>query len=485
MGFRWASPLTQVIAVGFICFCCPGMFNALNSLGGGGQVNSKVGQNANVALYTCFAIFGLLSGAIHNKLGPKWTIFLGCSTYVLYTGSLLCYNHTQNGAFTIAAGGILGVGAGMLWTAQGAMMMAYPREEKKGVFIGYFWAIFNMGAVLGSVIALAINFDVTDQAKSLGDATYAVFIAIMGVGTLIALSLAPPRSVTHSNGDHILIQQFPTWHGEIKAIFRLFLDWRMLVLIPMFLSSNWFYSYQFSTVNGRYFSIRTQSLNNILYWSAQIVGSYSFARVLDYQGTNRKTRALWGLIIITVVFVSTWIGGIFFQRTYDLSMPRLNHDFNEGNSYVGPLFLYMFYGLNDAAWQTYIYWLMGALSNDATVLSRYAGFYKCIQSCGAAISWRINAVETAFMTELIICFALLVASIPGALFLCLRLKDHTEDIIDYEARSPVTDDKLKPVESHDKREPLGPQDKREPLEPQDEREPVEPQDKREPLEPQV
>ncbi|KAG0256725.1 hypothetical protein BGZ95_005428, partial [Linnemannia exigua] len=57
MGFRWTSPLAQVIAVGFICFCCPGMFNALNSLGGGGQLDSKVGQNANVALYTCFAIF--------------------------------------------------------------------------------------------------------------------------------------------------------------------------------------------------------------------------------------------------------------------------------------------------------------------------------------------------------------------------------------------------------------------------------------------
>ncbi|KAF9315675.1 hypothetical protein BG003_002807 [Podila horticola] len=426
MGFRWNSPLCQVIAVGFICFCCPGMFNALNSLGGGGQVDSKVGQNANVALYTCFAIFGLLSGAIHNKLGPKWTIFIGCACYMLYTGSLLCYNHTENGAFTIASGGILGIGAGMLWTAQGAMMMAYPREQDKGKFIGYFWAIFNMGAVLGSVIAFGINYNLT-EAKSLGDPTYIVFLTLMGCGTLIALSLAPPTSVTHSNGDHIQIQKFPTWTGEIKAILRLFLDWRMLVLIPMFLSSNWFYSYQFSTVNGRYFSIRTQSLNNILYWASQIGGSYSFARVLDFQGVNRRTRALWGLVIITSFFIATWTGGIFFQRTYSIDEPKPNHDFKEGSSYVGPLFLYMFYGLNDAAWQTYIYWLMGAMSNDATVLSRYAGFYKCVQSCGAAISWRINAVGTPYMTELIICFALLGASIPGALFLALRIKDHTDD----------------------------------------------------------
>ncbi|KAF9140243.1 hypothetical protein BGX30_006813 [Mortierella sp. GBA39] len=431
MGFRWTSPLAQVLAVGVICFCCPGMFNALNSLGGGGQVNSKVGQNANVALYTCFAIFGLLSGAIHNKLGPKWTIFIGCLAYALYVGSLLCYNHTQAGAFTIASGGILGIGAGMLWTAQGAMMMAYPREQDKGKFIGYFWAIFNMGAVLGSVIALAINFNVT-EVQSLGDSTYIVFLVIMGVGTLTALSLAPPSSVTHSNGDHIKIQEFPTWTGEIKAILMLFLEWRMVVLIPMFLSSNWYYSYHFSTVNGRYFSIRTQSLNNILYWASQIFGSYSFARVLDYQGVKRRTRALWGLTIISTAFIATWIGGIFFQRTYTIDMPKLNHDFKEGSSYVGPLFLYMFFGLNDAAWQTYIYWMMGAMSNDATVLSRYAGFYKCIQSCGAAISWRINAVGTPYMTELIICFALLGLSIPGALFLASRIQDHSDEDIEIE-----------------------------------------------------
>ncbi|KAK3804498.1 MAG: major facilitator superfamily domain-containing protein [Benniella sp.] len=429
MGFRWNSPLTQVLAVGVICFCCPGMFNALNSLGGGGQVDSDVGQNANVALYTCFTIFGLLSGAIHNKLGPKWTIFIGCTCYMLYVGSFLCYNRTKAGAFTITAGGILGIGAGMLWTAQGAMMMAYPREQEKGKFIGYFWAIFNMGAVLGSVLAFGINFHTTER-KPLGDTTYAVFLAIMGVGTITALSLAPPSSVTHSNGDRILIQKFPTWAGEIKEILKLFLNWRMIVLIPMFLSSNWFYPYQFSTVNGSYFTIRTQSLNNILYWASQIGGSYSFARVLDFQGVNRRTRALWGLTIISCCFVATWVGGIFFQHTYTKDTPNLNHDFKEGASYVGPLFLYMFYGLNDAAWQTFIYWLMGAMSNDATILSRYAGFYKCVQSCGAAISWRINAVKTPYMTELIICFALLGASVPGALYLALRIKDHSDSDTD-------------------------------------------------------
>ncbi|KAF9580278.1 hypothetical protein BGW38_003143, partial [Lunasporangiospora selenospora] len=329
------------------------------------------------------------------------------------------------GAFTISAGGLLGVGAGLLWTAQGAIMMAYPREQDKGKYIGYFWAIFNAGAVLGSVIAFAININRTTEAKP-SDATYIAFMTLMCCGTLIALSLAPPSAVTHANGDHIKVQKFPTWTGEIVAILKLFFDWRMVVLIPMFLSSNWFYSYQFSTVNG-YFSFRTQSFNNIFYWLAQIFGSWSFARVLDYQGVNRRTRALWGLGIISVCFIATWVGGIFFQMNFKLGYEKVNLDFKDGGIYAGPLILYILYGVNDAAWQTFCYWLMGALSNDVTVLSRYAGFYKCIQSSGAAIAWRLNATSTPYMTELIICFALLVVSLPGALFLALRIQDHSED----------------------------------------------------------
>ncbi|KAJ1564275.1 DUF895 domain membrane protein, partial [Cladochytrium tenue] len=55
--YYYASPLVQLIIVAFVCFLCPGMFNALNGLGGGGQVDQTAADNANTALYTTFAIF--------------------------------------------------------------------------------------------------------------------------------------------------------------------------------------------------------------------------------------------------------------------------------------------------------------------------------------------------------------------------------------------------------------------------------------------
>ncbi|KAF5947445.1 hypothetical protein HYC85_013402 [Camellia sinensis] len=93
-------------------------------MGGGGQVDPTAANNANTALYTTFAVFGILGGGIYNILGPRATLFAGCSTYVLYAGSFLYYNHYHHQPIVLTAGALLGVGAGLLWAGQGAIMTA-------------------------------------------------------------------------------------------------------------------------------------------------------------------------------------------------------------------------------------------------------------------------------------------------------------------------------------------------------------------------
>ena len=56
-------------------------------------MDATADNNANTALYTTFAIFGILGGGIYNILCPHFTLFVGCSTYVLYANSFLYYNH--------------------------------------------------------------------------------------------------------------------------------------------------------------------------------------------------------------------------------------------------------------------------------------------------------------------------------------------------------------------------------------------------------
>ena len=59
--------------------------------------------------------------------------------------------------FLIFAGAILGITAALLWSAQGSIMMSYPLEKDKGKAFAVFWAIFQFGSFIGSLIALAIN----------------------------------------------------------------------------------------------------------------------------------------------------------------------------------------------------------------------------------------------------------------------------------------------------------------------------------------
>ena len=148
----YASPAVQLVLVALVCFLCPGMFNALGGLGGAGLSNAKAADNANTALYSTFAVIGFSAGTFTNRLGIRVALSFGGLGYCIYVASFLCYKHTSNSGFSIFAGALLGVCAGLLWSAQGAIMMSYPPENLKGRYISWFWGIFNLGGVIGSLV---------------------------------------------------------------------------------------------------------------------------------------------------------------------------------------------------------------------------------------------------------------------------------------------------------------------------------------------
>lgn len=129
------------------------MFNALNGLGGGGQLSASASDASNSALYATFAVVGFFAGSVVNALGIKIALSFGGLGYCIYVSSYLCYNYTSNFGYVVFAGLLLGCCAGILWSAQGAIMMSYPPEKFKGRFISWFWIIFNMGAVIGSLVS--------------------------------------------------------------------------------------------------------------------------------------------------------------------------------------------------------------------------------------------------------------------------------------------------------------------------------------------
>lgn len=180
--------------------------------------------------------------------------------------------------------------------------------------------------------------------------------------------------------------------------------------IPAFLASNWFYAYQFH-VNALYFNAVTRALNGTMYWGMQIIGSLIFGLLLDYQGLSRRVRGLLGASIMFVMLMAIWAGGFAFQLTFENDYKNPIHWTDPG--FGGPFVLYIFYGFSDAVFQTYMYWVMGAMSNDPKLLARYAGFYKAMQSAGAAISFGIDAAAVRLRWACLVCWILVFISFPG------------------------------------------------------------------------
>ena len=86
-------------------------------------------------------------------------------------------------------------------------------------------------------------------------------------------------------------------------------------------------------------------------------------------------------------------------------------DFDDHSRAAGPMILYFVFGICDAMWQTFCYWTIGCLTNDILVSARYAGFYKGIQSLGAAVAWQVDAHDKKLMDQIIINWVLVVASL--------------------------------------------------------------------------
>jgi len=213
--------------------------------------------------------------------------------------------------------------------------------------------------------------------------------------------------------------------GMIKV---LRFDYWVVLLFPYFLSSNWLYTFQFNEYNGARFTLRTRALNSLLYWFFQIFGALFLGTCLDSTRFRRTVRAWGGLAFVTVLAMAVW-GGTYhatkgFTRA-DVGVTPLIDLKDSG--YASKVVLYIWMGILDACWQNYAYWLIGALSNSSAHLGIIVGFYKAIQSAGAAGCFRLDLNLTPFMTMLAVAWAL---NIAGALFVAplitLRIKDHTE-----------------------------------------------------------
>lgn len=193
--------------------------------------------------------------------------------------------------------------------------------------------------------------------------TYIAFIVLMFTGACLALGLCNANDVVRSDGSKVVLMKHPSWQSEFIGLWETLRYEPMVVLLfPMFWSSNWFVTYQTNAVNGARFTTRTKALNTLLYYLAQIIGALIFGYAMDIDKVRRSVRAKASLAFLFALTMVVWGGGYAYAKLYDRD--DVNTDLNpdyvptdwQTPGYVGPMFLYIFYGFYDSVWQAAVYW---------------------------------------------------------------------------------------------------------------------------------
>lgn len=195
----------------------------------------------------------------------------------------------------------------------------------------------------------------------------------------------------------------------------------MLAFFPMAFSSNYFYSYQ-GAIETFLFNGRTRALIALLTGVGAIIGSIIIGTCLDHLPYKRRTRALLSCGLVTMLIIAVWVGGLVFQVKFTRESTHPVWDWTD-KSAVGPIILLMCYFIGDASYQGLAYYTMSAITNDPFRLARMAGYYKGVQSAGAAVAFAMDAVVTPFLTELLVSWIMLLISLPLCAYILYHMRE--------------------------------------------------------------
>ena len=179
-------------------------------------------------------------------------------------------------------------------------------------------------------------------------------------GAILALMLCNASDVVRSDGTRVVLMKNPSWQSEFVGLWETIrFEPFIILLFPMFWSSNWFYTYQQNNINGVHFSTRTKALNSLLYYLAQIIAAAMLGYALDTTRVSRTLRAKIAWFTLMIFTIAIWGGGYAYEKTYTRATVTdkafIPTDWSD-KGYVGPMFLYFFYGFYDALWQATVYW---------------------------------------------------------------------------------------------------------------------------------
>ncbi|KAK0389388.1 hypothetical protein NLU13_2963 [Sarocladium strictum] len=409
---RWyRSPLFNVIIVGLISFTQPGIWNALNSTGAGGQQEPYLVNGANSLTFGLMVFGCSIFSVLSNRFGVKKVLILGTLGYAPYSAALYVNNRYGTEWFVLFGGATCGLAASALWASEGAIALGYGKVGDRGKFTGIWLGLRELGQLIGASIQLSLNVK-NGQRGKVSYTTYLVLIGLQCLGLPLALLISPPEKIIRSDGTKPGAKDSRTsFRAEAKKMWALVRRKQMFLLIPVLVGFNWNGTY-LGIYQARYFSVRARTLSALVSGIVATAANIIWGWVYDLKRFSRPTLAkfTWGFFATSMLALLSW--QIYNEHSYEHAKPRVTLDWAQpgfGRGFASMVLIRFF---NESHYM-FVYWITGAFFDDLETLTLAVGIIRSFESIGSCLSFGIGAAKVKPMINLIVAFVVFSITIPA------------------------------------------------------------------------
>jgi hypothetical protein len=379
------------ISILSICaFIAPGLWAAMNGLGGAGAADPTYINAANAVIFCLQVVICIFGSSLIAKIGIPWALVMGMIGQPIYSASIYCNIKYGNRWFIMLACVINGVTSGMFWLTEGAIVLAYPEKHRRGRYLAFWLASRIIGQMVGGAVTLGVNVDGSTKGH-ISVQTYLIFISIQALGPFIASSLSRPEKVQRSDETSVHVELPTSLKVELKAMGKLLCRKEVLLLTPMIFQSVFSEAF-FSTYNATYFTVRSRALGSLVASACVIVANFSLGFFLDWRKLSVNTRAVYAFVFIYLFESSLYVYAMINTKHYEsLGTPTVLDWTDDGFGRGVCLYILMLVGFN--LMYDYLYWLIGIINRSGGEIIRLSAVIRGIESAGQAISYGINSID--------------------------------------------------------------------------------------------
>ncbi|CAK6972423.1 UNC93-like protein MFSD11 [Scomber scombrus] len=394
-------------------------------------------------IYGVFSFSNLLAPTVVAVIGPKITMFL---SGLLYSGYIAVFIAPSTWAFYLTSV-LIGIGAAMLWTAQGQFLVENSEASTINRNTGMFWALLQCSMLFGN---LYIYFDWNGRTEISDSSRKNIFLFLLVTSVLGTLSFLVLRQshdeeemLSEEEGQSLLSTRVMYKHrantamqdakSEFKTILHLLKTKTIVLLSPCMAYSGLELSF-YSGVYGTCIGATTQfgeaakgliGISGIVIGIGEIVGGGFFGLLCKNNRFRRTSVVFLGMVVHFIAFYL-----IFLNIPNDA--PVVSTTNTQKNPFLTPsvsiaLLCSFLLGLGDSCFNTQLYSILGCVYAEHSTPA--FAIFKFIQSVFAAVAFFYSGY-LLLMWQLLL---MVILGFTGTLcfFVVERMQNFSVDLQDY------------------------------------------------------